>query len=170
MELSFPGGSGRWGMRRGSFRQGGLPHDLVVLSDLSRALRDEERQAWQRLIRVLGHELNNSLAPIQSVAQSLESGLARTANVPELQTASAASILEDMRHGSGNHPVSHGSAGPVHGRLCAARAASAADARARKCDGVDHPRGQARSTSKSSIGEGARRWLFPRTRTNLNSS
>ena len=75
MELSFPGGSGRWGMRRGSFRQAGLPHHLVVLSDLSRALRDEERQAWQRLIRVMGHELNNSLAPIQSVAQSLESCL-----------------------------------------------------------------------------------------------
>lgn len=75
MELSFPGSSGRWGLRRGSFRQGGLPHQLVVLSDLSRTLRDEERKAWQRLIRVLGHELNNSLAPIQSVAQGLEAGL-----------------------------------------------------------------------------------------------
>ncbi len=75
MELAFPGGSGRWGLRRGTFRQGGLPHHLVVLSDLSRTLRDEERKAWQRLIRVLGHELNNSLAPIQSVAQGLESGL-----------------------------------------------------------------------------------------------
>ena len=85
MELSFPGGSGRWGMRRGSFRQAGLPHHLVVLSDLSRALRDEERQAWQRLIRVMGHELNNSLAPIQSVAQSLESGLQSLASAPESQ-------------------------------------------------------------------------------------
>src|ERR1700682_4590428 len=75
MELTFPGGSGRWGMRRGSFRQAGLPHPLVGLSDPSRPLRDEERQAWQRLIRVMGHELNNSLAPIQSVAQSLESSL-----------------------------------------------------------------------------------------------
>jgi len=45
MELTFPGGSGRWGMRRGLFRQAGFPHHLVVLSDLSRALRDEERQA-----------------------------------------------------------------------------------------------------------------------------
>lgn len=101
MELSFPGGSGRWGMRRGSFRQGGLPHQLIVLSDLSRALRDEERKAWQRLIRVLGHELNNSLAPIQSVAQSLESGLAGTKAVPELQAAPAMAILDDMRHGLG---------------------------------------------------------------------
>src|SRR5271163_2698414 len=93
MELNFSGGAGRWGLRRVSFRQGGLPHQLLVLSDLSRTLRDEERQAWQRLIRVLGHELNNSLAPIQSVAQSLESGLAGTASVPELQGGAAASIL-----------------------------------------------------------------------------
>jgi two-component system, NtrC family, nitrogen regulation sensor histidine kinase NtrY len=101
MELSFPGGSGRWGMRRGSFRQAGLPHNLIVLSDLSRALRDEERQAWQRLIRVMGHELNNSLAPIQSVAQSLESGLQSFSNTPESQTGPAASLLDDMRQGFG---------------------------------------------------------------------
>ena len=101
MELGFPGGSGRWGMRRGSFRQGGLPHQLVVLSDLSRALRDEERQAWQRLIRVLGHELNNSLAPIQSVAQGLESGLQSAMQSPELKNNSATGLLEDMREGLG---------------------------------------------------------------------
>jgi len=77
IQRSFPGGSGRWGVRRGSFREGGVPHQLVVLSDLSRALRDEERQAWQRLLRVLGHELNNSLAPIKSMAATLESLLAR---------------------------------------------------------------------------------------------
>jgi two-component system nitrogen regulation sensor histidine kinase NtrY len=99
MELSFPGGSGRWGMRRGSFRQAGLPHHLVVLSDLSRALRDEERQAWQRLIRVMGHELNNSLAPIQSVAQSLESGLQSLTGAPEPQTGATAGLLDDMRQG-----------------------------------------------------------------------
>lgn len=101
MDLGFPGGSGRWGMRRGSFRQGGLPHQLVVLSDLSRTLRDEERQAWQRLIRVLGHELNNSLAPIQSVAQGLESGLNAANQLPELKTGPAAPILEDLQEGLG---------------------------------------------------------------------
>jgi two-component system nitrogen regulation sensor histidine kinase NtrY len=99
MELAFPGASGRWSMRRGSFRQGGLPHELVVLNDLSRTLRDEERQAWQRLIRVLGHELNNSLAPIQSVAQGLESGLKAANQLPELQTGPAAPILEDLQEG-----------------------------------------------------------------------
>jgi len=94
MELALPGGTGRWGMRRGSFRQGGVPHQLVVLTDLRRTLREEERQAWQRLIRVLGHELNNSLAPIQSVAQSLETSVQRTEN-----GKSENSIFTDIRQG-----------------------------------------------------------------------
>ncbi|MGH9651907.1 MAG: sensor histidine kinase [Bryobacteraceae bacterium] len=68
---SFPGGSGRWGIRRSQFREGGVPHRLLVVSDLTRPLREEELQAWQRLVRVLGHELNNSLTPIKSIAQSL---------------------------------------------------------------------------------------------------
>src|SRR5207253_7483921 len=101
MELAFLGSSGRWGLRRGSFREGGWPHHLVVLSDLSRTLRDEERKAWQRLIRVLGHELNNSLAPIQSVAQGLESGLLSAAKSSELQSEASASILDDLRQGLG---------------------------------------------------------------------
>jgi nitrogen fixation/metabolism regulation signal transduction histidine kinase len=99
MEINFPGGAGRWGMRRGSYRQGGLPHELVVLTDLSRTLRDEERKAWQRLIRVLGHELNNSLAPIQSVAQGLESGLQSALKSPDISTETTASILDDLRAG-----------------------------------------------------------------------
>src|SRR6185436_8425163 len=58
-------------LKRTVFRRGGHRHDLLVISDVQRALRDEEREAWQRLVRVLGHEINNSLAPIRSVAQSL---------------------------------------------------------------------------------------------------
>jgi two-component system nitrogen regulation sensor histidine kinase NtrY len=72
LDAAFPGGSGRWEIRRTRFRQGGLPHQLLVLSDVSRALREEERQAWQRLVRVLSHEINNSLTPIQSIAGSLQ--------------------------------------------------------------------------------------------------
>src|SRR5215470_1085149 len=71
INTAFPGGIGRWEIRRSSFRQGGLPHGLLVLSDLSQPLREEERQAFQRLIRVIGHEMNNSLAPIKSIAGSL---------------------------------------------------------------------------------------------------
>ncbi len=73
----FPGGSGRWEIRRRSFREGGRPHELLVISELSRALREEERQAWQRLVRVIGHELNNSLAPIKSMASTVRSLLDR---------------------------------------------------------------------------------------------
>jgi signal transduction histidine kinase len=77
LDMAFPGRMGRWEVRRGVFREHGLPHQLLVLTDVSQALREEERQAWQRLIRVLGHEMNNSLAPIRSLADSLGSLLAR---------------------------------------------------------------------------------------------
>ena len=69
---TFPGAAGRWGIRRSQFREGGVPHQLLVVTDLTRPLREEELQAWQRLVRVLGHELNNSLTPIRSIARSLE--------------------------------------------------------------------------------------------------
>jgi nitrogen fixation/metabolism regulation signal transduction histidine kinase len=71
MDVSFAGGTGRWELRRGTFRQEGRSHQLVVLSNLTRTLRQEERQAWQRLVQVLRHEINNSLAPIKSLADSL---------------------------------------------------------------------------------------------------
>jgi nitrogen fixation/metabolism regulation signal transduction histidine kinase len=61
----------RWIMQRSSFRLRGVPHVLLLLSDVSAALREEERVAWQRLIRVIGHEINNSLTPIKSIAGSL---------------------------------------------------------------------------------------------------
>jgi len=76
IEAAFPGGSGRWEIRPSAFRETGLPHRLLVIADMSRPLREQERQAWQRLIRVLGHELNNSLAPIQSISGSLAKTLA----------------------------------------------------------------------------------------------
>jgi len=78
VELNLNESQVRWLLRRSSFRQNGVPHTLVVLSDVSRALREEERRAWQRLIRVLGHELSNSLAPIKSIAGSLSSRVAST--------------------------------------------------------------------------------------------
>jgi nitrogen fixation/metabolism regulation signal transduction histidine kinase len=77
VQMVFPGGSGRWGVRVSTFRQHGLPHRLLLLSDLTRTLREEELQAWKRLVRVLGHELNNSLTPIRSIAGSLRRLLGR---------------------------------------------------------------------------------------------
>lgn len=77
LKTAFPGGAGSFDLRRAIFRQGGRPHELIAVTDLSRALREEERQAWQRLIRVLGHELNNSLAPIRSMAATISTMIAR---------------------------------------------------------------------------------------------
>jgi nitrogen fixation/metabolism regulation signal transduction histidine kinase len=79
----FPGGGGRWEIRRRSFREGGRPHELLVISELSRALREEERQAWRRLVRVIGHELNSSLAPIKSIAGTLRKLLDREPLPPD---------------------------------------------------------------------------------------
>jgi two-component system, NtrC family, nitrogen regulation sensor histidine kinase NtrY len=93
LNIAFPGGTGQWQVRRGAFRQGGLPHTLVVLSDVNVPLRQQEREAWHRLIRVLGHELNNSLAPIKSIAGSLES-IASKDPLPE-------DWRDDMRRGLG---------------------------------------------------------------------
>jgi PAS domain S-box-containing protein len=75
--------AGRYELRRNTFRQDGRPHQLVVLTDVSRTLQAEERQAWQRLIRVLSHEINNSLAPIRSLAGSLRKILDRGSATPE---------------------------------------------------------------------------------------
>jgi nitrogen fixation/metabolism regulation signal transduction histidine kinase len=91
-DAAFPGASGRWEIRTSTFRQGGAPHRLLVLADVSRPLREEERQAWQRLIRVLGHELNNSLAPIQSIAGSLQRLAGEDGAPPE-------DFREDLRRG-----------------------------------------------------------------------
>lgn len=92
LTLNFPGGSGRWGIRRSTFREEGLPHELLVLTDLSRTLREEERRAWQRLVRVLGHEMNNSLAPIKSLAASLESLLRRDPLPPDWKDDAGAGL------------------------------------------------------------------------------
>jgi len=77
LQTQFPGGAGRWGVRRTRIREHGLPLELVVISDLTQALSEQELHAWQRLVRVLGHELNNSLTPIKSIAGSLEAIVAR---------------------------------------------------------------------------------------------
>jgi two-component system, NtrC family, nitrogen regulation sensor histidine kinase NtrY len=71
--LAGKGNPVHWMVRRSSFRQHGIPHTLLVLSDVSIALREQERDAFQRLIRVIGHEINNSLTPIKSIAGSLRS-------------------------------------------------------------------------------------------------
>jgi nitrogen fixation/metabolism regulation signal transduction histidine kinase len=102
-----PSQSTRWMIRRSEFRQRGVPHTLVVLSDVSAALREEERLAWRRLIRVIGHEISNSLTPIKSIAGSLRSRILPTspngaepapASVPTPQLAVAV-LQRDLQRG-----------------------------------------------------------------------
>ena len=118
------GGAGRWEVRRTTFRLGGLPHELLVLSDVSRPLREQERQAWQRLIRVIGHELGNSLGPIKSIAGSLETCCNATA-ARRLARRHAARAAGDR--------VAHRFAQPIHRRIGAAGAAAGAETRRRWC-------------------------------------
>ena len=101
VDLHF-GSVARWFVRRSSFRQQGVPHTLVVLSDVSRALREEEQRAWQRLIRVLGHELNNSLAPIKSIAGSLHSRIGNAVIKNEQQDFERGLSIIESRAGSLN--------------------------------------------------------------------
>ncbi|MGD0736154.1 MAG: ATP-binding protein [Terracidiphilus sp.] len=83
----------RWLLRKAVFRQDGVPHTLLLLADVSLPLQEEEQIAWKRLIRVLGHELSNSLAPIKSIAGSL---LVRVDHM-----AGEEATLHDFRRGLG---------------------------------------------------------------------
>ena len=91
VDATFAGASGRWEVRRGGFRQDGRPHTLLVIADVSKTLREQELLAWQRIVRVLSHEINNSLAPIKSLAGSMRSLLDRQPR--------AADVDMDLRRG-----------------------------------------------------------------------
>jgi PAS domain S-box-containing protein len=90
--VDLPGAKGAWELRHGIFRQAGRLHTLVVAANVSRLVRDEERQAWKDIIRVLSHEINNSLAPIASISQGLQAALLRSPGTP---------ALDDLRDGLG---------------------------------------------------------------------
>jgi two-component system nitrogen regulation sensor histidine kinase NtrY len=96
---------GRWELRRGEFRQDGLPHTFIVLADVSRTLREEERLAWQRLIRVLGHEINNSITPIQSLAASLAELVRRESRGEPLATPMPGAVQAVRVTGTGGEPA-----------------------------------------------------------------
>ena len=84
--------SGRFMVRKGSYRVAGEPHELLILIDVSRTLREEELLAWKRLIRVIGHELNNSMAPITSLAESLQ----QIVRLPEPQPEDRQDLLDGL--------------------------------------------------------------------------
>jgi nitrogen fixation/metabolism regulation signal transduction histidine kinase len=83
---------GRFTVRKGHYFVAGRPHELLILIDVSRNLREEETLAWKRLIRVLGHELNNSMTPIRSLAESLQ----KIAALPEPQQEDRDDLVEGL--------------------------------------------------------------------------
>lgn len=93
--LAMQGREGRWMVRRSRFYQNGVPHALLLLSDVSGVLREQERQAWQRLIRVVAHEVNNSLTPIKSIAGSLRLRLQRVEAPPPVDMEHGLAIIEE---------------------------------------------------------------------------
>lgn len=84
IEHQFPTQGGRWEIKSKVILSSGKKYQLLVISDISRALRLEERNAWSRIVRVIGHELNNSLTSISSLAETLLLQLNRQAESTKL--------------------------------------------------------------------------------------
>jgi two-component system nitrogen regulation sensor histidine kinase NtrY len=100
IDRPFGPDSGRLELRRSTFRRDGKPHQLLVFADLSRALREEEQQAWQRIVRVLSHEINNSLTPIKSIAHSIKRMIARAPDIPRAAEIQDGLNLIETRSGA----------------------------------------------------------------------
>ena len=100
IERAFGPESGRLELRRSTFYRDGKPHQLLVFADLSRALREEQQLAWQRIVRVLSHEINNSLTPIKSIAHSIRRMIGRIPDVPRASEIQDGLTLIETRSGS----------------------------------------------------------------------
>ncbi|HSC28957.1 MAG TPA: ATP-binding protein [Vicinamibacterales bacterium] len=100
LDRPFGPESGRLELRRKSFRRDGKPHQLLVFADLTRSLREEEQQAWQRIVRVLSHEINNSLTPIKSIAHSIRRMIGRAPDLPRAAEIQEGLNLIETRSGA----------------------------------------------------------------------
>jgi len=100
LDRPFGPESGRLELRRSTFRRDGKPNQLLVFADLTRSLREEEQQAWQRIVRVLSHEINNSLTPIKSIAHSIKRMISRVPDIPRGAEIQEGLNLIETRSGS----------------------------------------------------------------------
>jgi nitrogen fixation/metabolism regulation signal transduction histidine kinase len=100
IEGAFGAAGGRLELRRSTFYRDGKPHQLLVFADLSRALREEQQLAWQRIVRVLSHEINNSLTPIKSIAHSIRRMISRIPDVPRAAEIQDGLNLIETRSGA----------------------------------------------------------------------
>ena len=83
MKLTFAGHLAKYNVHVESFRYAGQQQKLLFLTDVSLLLRTEERNAWQSLVRVISHEINNSLAPIASISETLKRAMAKQQNTSQ---------------------------------------------------------------------------------------
>jgi two-component system, NtrC family, nitrogen regulation sensor histidine kinase NtrY len=90
----------RMELRRSTFYRDGKPHQLLVFADLSRALREQQQQAWQGIVRVLSHEINNSLTPIKSIAHSIKRMISRVPDIPRAAEIQDGLNLIETRSGA----------------------------------------------------------------------
>jgi two-component system, NtrC family, nitrogen regulation sensor histidine kinase NtrY len=100
IDAAFGAAGGRLELRRSTFYRDGKPHQLLVFADLSRALREEQQLAWQRIVRVLSHEINNSLTPIKSIAHSIKRMISRIPDVPRAAEIQDGLNLIETRSGA----------------------------------------------------------------------
>lgn len=67
----FQNANKKWQVKHSQFVENGEMHQLLVFIDIESALRDGQLKAWQQIIRVLSHEIRNSLTPVSSMAETL---------------------------------------------------------------------------------------------------
>ncbi|KTF11711.1 histidine kinase [Pseudoalteromonas sp. H105] len=98
----------QWQIRHSEFIEQGSCHQLIVMIDITSALRENQLQAWQQIIRVLGHEIRNSLTPVTAMAENLAVKLTEPRQVQALNVISErCNYLNEFvtRYGDINKPL-----------------------------------------------------------------
>lgn len=83
-------------VRTDTYLVSGKQQILIFITDIQNLLRDEERQAWQKLLRVLSHEINNSLTPIASISETLHQVIADKASEEDRATSLFGTLQEGL--------------------------------------------------------------------------
>lgn len=83
LPLQFSEQYGKFNIHMETFREKGEQQKLFFITNVSDILRSEERNAWQSLVRVLSHEINNSLSPINSISLTLKRFLDKNENIQD---------------------------------------------------------------------------------------
>lgn len=89
-----PALEGEYFLYKEKFFSAGQSHQLYLLTNAERLLMEKERNAWQSLLRVLSHEINNSLTPISTISQSIEKKL--LSNLDNKRTIEPESLLDGI--------------------------------------------------------------------------